>query len=238
MHTHNRHLKKVLWKPAKQYFDGVTLFDELARTICDAECLPRKELYESWAFAKRVQRRLRGRRIVDLACGHGLVAHICSLLDPGFEEAVAVDQAIPKNAPRLKSVLASRWPRLQVAYVECPLEEFALRKSDVVVSAHACGELTDLVIERALGAGASLAVLPCCHQRAAPIGLEGWMASDAARDVMRAQRLLGAGYEVRTSSISREITPKNRVLIGWRRADYGSGQRADHCHQSGTRSRK
>ena len=85
-----------------------------------------------------------------------------------------------------------------------------------MVSAHACGALTDLVIERAIAAGASLAVLPCCHQRAAPTGLEGWMASDVARDVMRAQRLLGAGYQVHTSTISREITPKNRVLVGRR----------------------
>ena len=214
---HNRHLKKRLWKPSKQYFDGVTLFDELARTVCDAECLPRKELYESWALASRVRRRLRGQRIVDLACGHGLVAHVCSLLDAGFEEAVAVDRAIPKSAARISSVLTARWPRLRVAYVECRLEEFALRKNDVVVSAHACGALTDLVIERAIGAGASLAVLPCCHQRAEPTGLEQWMDWDVARDVMRAQRLREAGYEIHASLISRQITPKNRVLVGRRR---------------------
>jgi len=211
---HDRHLKKILWRPAKQYFDGVTLFDEVARMVCDAECLPRKELYESWGLATRVRRRLRGRRIVDLACGHGLVAHLCSLLDPGFEEAVAVDRAIPKNATRLSSVLTARWPRLRVAYTECRLEEFALGKDDVVVSAHACGVLTDVVIERAIEAGASLAVLPCCHQRAARTGLEGWIASDVARDVMRAQRLMEAGYAVHTSTIAREITPKNRILIG------------------------
>jgi hypothetical protein len=215
---HNRRLKKRLWKPSKKYFDGVTLFDELARTVCDAECLPRKELYESWALAGRVRRRLRGQRIVDLACGHGLVAHVCSLLDAGFDEAVAVDRIIPKSAPRLSGVLTARWPRLQVSYVECRLEEFELRPSDVVVSAHACGGLTDVVIEQAIAAGAALAVLPCCHRRAEPTGFEGWMEWDVARDVLRAQRLRQAGYEVHTSSIAREITPKNRVLIGWRRA--------------------
>jgi hypothetical protein len=215
---HDRHLKKKLWKPSKQYFDGVTLFDELARSVCDAECLPRKELYESWELATRVRRRLRGQRIVDLACGHGLVAHVCSVLDRGFEEAVAVDRAIPKNAQRLSGVLTARWPRLRVAYVESRLEDFELRKNDVVVSAHACGKLTDLVLERAIAAGASVAVLPCCHQQSVPTGLEGWMASDVARDVMRAQRLREAGYEVHTSVIPRDITPKNRVLVGRRRA--------------------
>jgi hypothetical protein len=101
--------------------------------------------------------------------------------------------------------------------VECRLEEFALRKDDVVVSAHACGGLTDLVIQRAIGAGAALAVLPCCHQRAEPTGFEGWMEWDVARDVVRAQHLRAAGYEVHTSVISAEITPKNRVLVGWPR---------------------
>ena len=211
---HDRHSKKTLWKASKQYFEGVTLFDELARTVCDAQCLRRKELYESWELAKRVRRHLRGRRIIDLACGHGLVAHVCSLLDRGFEEAVAVDRAIPKNASRLSGVLTSRWPRLRVTYVEGRLERFALRSDDVVVSAHACGKLTDLVIERAVAAGASVAVLPCCHKQAVSTGLEGWIAPDVAQDVMRAQRLRAAGYRVHTNVISHEITPKNRVLIG------------------------
>ena len=210
---HNRHSKKKLWKPSKQYFVGDTLFDELARAVCDAETLPRKELYESWELATRVRRRLRGRRIVDLACGHGLVAHICSLLDPKFEEALAVDRVIPKNARHLSDVLTARWQRLRVAYVECRLQDFELQEQDVVVSAHACGVLTDVVIERAVAVGASLAVLPCCHQKAAPTGLEGWMARDMAQDVMRAQRLTAAGYKVYTNEISLEITPKNRVLV-------------------------
>ena len=211
---HDRHSKKTLWKPSKRYFDGVTLFDELARTVCDAQCLRRKELYESWELAKRVRRHLRGRRVIDLACGHGLVAHICSLLDPGFDEAVAVDRVIPKSATRLSEVLTARWPRLPVIYVASRLEKFELHSDDVVVSAHACGRLTDLVIERAVAAGASVAVLPCCHRQDVPTGLEGWMEADVAQDVMRAERLRAAGYKVHTNIISREITPKNRVLIG------------------------
>lgn len=211
---HDPHLKKRLWRHSKTYFDGETLFDEVARTVCDAECLPRKELYESWELARRVQRRLRGTRVVDLACGHGLVAHLCLLLDRRFEEAVAVDRAMPKSAPRLANVLASRWPRLDVDYVECALEDFAIRPDDVVVSAHACGALTNVVIDRAITAGASIAVMPCCHQRTAPTGLEGWLDFDVALDVMRAQRLREAGYDVSTTMISREITPKNRILIG------------------------
>ena len=52
-------------------FTGETLFDRVARVVCEAECLPRKELYEAWEVARRVRRRMRGGRVVDLACGHG-----------------------------------------------------------------------------------------------------------------------------------------------------------------------
>jgi hypothetical protein len=62
-------------------FADPTLFDRLARAVCHAECLPRKELYESWEVARRARRRFRGGRIVDLACGHGLTAWIMLILD-------------------------------------------------------------------------------------------------------------------------------------------------------------
>ena len=43
-------------------FAGTTLFDALGRAVCEAECLPRRELYESWEVARRVRRRFRGGR--------------------------------------------------------------------------------------------------------------------------------------------------------------------------------
>ena len=62
-------------------FAADTLFDRLARAVCQAGCLPRKELYEAWETARRVRRLLRGGRVVDLAGGHGLLAHALLLLD-------------------------------------------------------------------------------------------------------------------------------------------------------------
>ena len=55
-------------------FEDDTLFDAVGRTICNAECLPRKELFESWEVARKVSRRVKGGPVVDLACGHGVVA--------------------------------------------------------------------------------------------------------------------------------------------------------------------
>ena len=43
-------------------FPGKSLFDRIARAVCEAGCLPRKELYEAWEVARRVRRRIRARQ--------------------------------------------------------------------------------------------------------------------------------------------------------------------------------
>jgi len=64
---------------------------------------------------------------------------------------------------------------------------------DVVVSAHACGALTERVLEAAMAAGAPVAVLPCCHdlERCDTGGLSGWI--DGALAVDDPQAVAEAG---------------------------------------------
>jgi hypothetical protein len=199
-------------------FAGDALFDRVARAVCRADCLPRKELYESWEVARRVRRRFRGGRVVDLASGHGLVAQLLVLLDDTSVAALAVDRRVPPSAAKLARALADEWPRLEgrVAYVEAPLASVALTAADVVVSAHACGALTDEVLALAVAARARVAVLPCCHDAATcdDGALGGWLDVATAIDVTRAARLRAAGYAVRTQTIPRAITEKNRLLLG------------------------
>jgi len=210
--SHNRLTEKLL-----PQFAGETLFEAIARAACRAGCLPRKELYEAWEVARRVRRRFRGRRIVDLACGHGLLAQILLLLDNSSPEALAVDLSIPKSAATLAASLSEAWPRLQgrVHFLETDLRNVPLHPDDLVVSAHACGGLTDLVLERAAGVGACVAVLPCCHNlKGADLGgLEGWLEGPLAMDATRVARLRGQGYRVFTQVIPGDITPKNRLLL-------------------------
>src|ERR671912_746023 len=79
-------------------FSGATLFDRIARAVCEAGCLPRKELYEAWEVARRTRRLFRGGRIVDLAAGHGLLAQIMLLLDDTSPSAIAADPPPPPAA--------------------------------------------------------------------------------------------------------------------------------------------
>lgn len=198
-------------------FGGDTLFDAIARAVCHAGCLPRKELYEAWEVARRVRRRFRGGRIVDLACGHGLLAQILLILDDSSPMALAVDRRIPKSAATLTESLNAVWPRLKdrIRFVESDIGDVTLNGNDVVVSAHACGGLTDVILDRALEAGAIVAVLPCCHNlKGGDLGgLEGWLDGPLAMDAARAARLRSLGYRVFTQLIPEDITPKNRLLM-------------------------
>jgi hypothetical protein len=198
-------------------FPGNTLFDRLARAICHAGCLPRKELYEAWEVARRVRRLFRGRRIIDLAGGHGVLAHAMLLLDDSSPDALVADIKLPASHMKLHHALVAAWPRLnrRVTFLEANLECVPIDEGDVVVSSHACGRLTDIVLDRAAAARARVAVLPCCHDLgdSAARHLSGWLDGALAIDIERAVRLRQQGYRIWLQTIPASITPKNRLLI-------------------------
>ncbi|HXT71579.1 MAG TPA: methyltransferase [Vicinamibacterales bacterium] len=198
-------------------FSRSTLFDRIGRALCDAGCLPRKELYESWEVARRARRLFRGGRVVDVAGGHGLLAHVMLLLDDTSGSAVVVDPARPSSAEAIHDTLVQAWPRLKgrVSYDTGDVGSFAFRKDDVVVSCHACGALTDRIIDAAAAARVRMAILPCCHDvDTCDAGdLTGWMDAALAIDAVRVMRLRERGYRVRTQVIPAGITPKNRLIL-------------------------
>ena len=203
---------------AAAHFTGDTLFDRVARTVCEAGCLPRKELYESWELARRTRRRFRGGRVVDLACGHGLVAQLLVLLDDTSPTALALDRRLPPSAAKVAAALERQWPRLagRTTFEEGAIANVVLGPTDLVVSAHACGALTDDVLSLAMAARARVVVLPCCHDEDTCDrgGVEGWVDGPLAIDMTRAARLAANGYAVHTQVIPAAITPKNRLLFG------------------------
>jgi hypothetical protein len=211
-------------------FPGESLFDRIGRAVCHAGCLPRKELFEAWETARRVRRLFRGGRIVDLAAGHGLLGQLMLILDGTSPGAVLSDVVVPPSAMTLHRALVEQWPRLadRVAFAAGPLKAIDIFPDDVVVSIHACGALTDLVLDRAIAARARVAVVPCCHDAAVcdTGGLSGWVDEALAIDTVRAQRLANERYRVWTQRIPADITPKNRLLIG-APAETASGSHAE-----------
>jgi Methyltransferase domain len=217
--VHDRSSRKKLTSASAVAFAGTTLFDHVARVVCSAEAVPRKELYESWQMATRVRRHLQcgqGGRIVDLACGHGLLGMLCLLLDDKATASVGIDRRIPPSAHAMSAVFTTAFPRFagRVSTIEADIATASLTANDVVVSAHACGPLTDTVIAAAIDVGAAVAVMPCCHREGIVAhALRGWMDNALAQDAARAVRLSADGRKVWTTTIDDDVTEKNRVLL-------------------------
>lgn len=198
-------------------FIGDTLFAKLARTVCRAECLPRKELFETWEVAKRIRRRFRGGPIFDFGAGHGLLAWTLLLLDDSSNIAYCVDPARAPSFDTLSRCLIERWPHLagRALYLSEDAAEVEIEPGALLVSAHACGTLADVILGRAISGSHRVAVLTCCHDRnrCDTGGLEGWLPIGLAVDATRVARLRGAGFVVHTTTIPQEITPMNRLLL-------------------------
>lgn len=217
----------MTWSPASKTrltpydlgrFPGSSLFDRVARAVCGAGCLPRKELYEAWEMARRVRRLVRGGAVFDVAGGHGLLAHLLLLLDDTSPVATVVDPAPPPSAVRIHQALVEAWPRLEarIVYQAGEFAPAAVPPGALVASCHACGALTDRILEGAVAARAHVAVLPCCHdaETCDPGVLGGWLDVATAIDAVRATTLAARGYRVSTLLIPATITPKNRLLVG------------------------
>ena len=169
-------------------------------------------------MARRVRRLFRGGRIVDVAGGHGLLAQALLILDDSSASALVVDPKLPQSAAKLHEAVTREWPRLagRVTFDAGRTGSVLVRPDDVVVSCHACGPLTDEVLALAVAARARVAVLPCCHDVRGfqASTLNAWLEPALAIDVARAARLEAGGYRVWTQTIPKDITPKNRLLLG------------------------
>jgi hypothetical protein len=124
---------------------------------------------------------------------------------------------LPTSCARLHDRLSRAWPQLRsrVTFEARSLDAIELHAGDVVVSSHACGALSDLVIDRAIAVRARVAVLPCCHafKQNDQGALSGWVDGALAIDVMRVVKLQQNGYHVRTQTIPASVTPENRLLL-------------------------
>ena len=212
-----------------RHFAGETTFHQVARAVCTADAaIARKELPECWAMASRVHDEFwrsaePPRRVVDVAAGHGLLGYfllaLCCQARTPLPVVYAVDERMPASACKLRDAFGEAFPRLraQHRYIVGDARDVEATSDTVVAGLHACGGLSDIVIDVALQGSSALALVPCCHSTkqshdeaaAAKVGL------DEAIDAARARRLAAAGWDVERDVLCpREITPKNGLILG------------------------
>ena len=212
-----------------RHFAGDSTFHQVARAVCTADAaIARKELPECWAMATRIHDEFwrsasePPRRVVDVAAGHGLlgwfILALCIQVRTPLPVVYAVDERMPASAGKLRDAFGEAFPRLraQHRYVVGDARDVVAAGDTPVCGLHACGGLSDIVIDVALEGSSALALVPCCHSTkqlhdeaaAAKVGL------DEAIDAARARRLKAAGWAVERDTLcSREITPKNGLIL-------------------------
>lgn len=222
------------------------LFAKVAAAVCSAEVLPRKELFETWEVASRIDNAFpNATRVADLAAGHGLLGWMLLILASASgrpRSAVCVDMVMPPSADTLRDVVTSAWPDLRdrMHYVEGGLQYVQADPGVLLTSVHACGPLTDMVLERAVVGNAPVAVMPCCHSmRKQPMppepGLTPEQFEQRAReighvqaiDTARIRALEGFGYRVEEATCDPEVTPYNRLIMAQPAAAGGGSGRSE-----------
>ncbi|GMH72086.1 hypothetical protein TL16_g05826 [Triparma laevis f. inornata] len=99
----------------------------------------------------------------------------------------------------------------------------------ITLALHACGSLTDAVIAKATTSSATsssasatsrLALMPCCpppsNSLQIPLGIKRLYGNREASDIERCYVLKAKGYHVDFTSIPKEITVMNRIIIAER----------------------
>jgi len=206
---------------AADHFTGDALPDKLVRALAAADFLPVKEVLECAELFARIRKRTRAPFVADLCCGHGLLGVLFAIFEKDVDHVLLIDRVAQPSRDRLVEIIAPVAPwaaeKIEVRTARIRLEDDWIEPGMSVVSAHACGTLSDLCIDVALAARGPIALLPCCYPKracAAPQAVQSALGFETAYDVHRTYRIEAAGYRSWWAEIPPAITPMNRVIFG------------------------
>ena len=166
--------------------------------------IPQKEWEEAMWFGEQVYRVVGHQdRVHDLCAGNGLAGLYWS--HRGWADEVQHYDIRPN----------AHYPGPTAQYHVQDIYHLHLLSPGLVLSVHACGALTDRVIDQATRERNPFAVVPCCHEKhQIPIDGIGYFDLADAVDVIRMYRAQECGYRVVARRLPKSVTEKNRILIG------------------------
>lgn len=205
---------------AARHFPSASLQDKLVRQIGQQRALPIKEILECGELFERVRHKLRSPVVADLCCGHGLLGILFAIFERRVERVLLLDPRQPPSHQKLLqcALRVAPWIEDKITYrrqaITAP--DLRLPQGASIVSAHACGSLSDHCLDLAIASRGAVAVMPCCYpQRAcpAPRSLQQALGLETAFDIDRTYRLEAAGFTTHWTSIPAVITPMHRIII-------------------------
>ncbi len=204
-----------------ELFNRDNLQNKFATAILRDSIIPPKELLECCEFFERIRKTVKNDTMVDLCCGHGLLGILFAMFEKKVNKVILVDKTEPPSRKELFNTAKKLAPWIENKI--CNLKEKIkpdaawISEGTSIISAHACGELTDLCIETAIIHKGNIALLPCCYPKRncpSPQILHKEFGLKAAWDIHRTYKLENSGYLVRWTNIPEEITPMNRIITG------------------------
>ena len=206
-----------------KYFQTDSLQDTFLREIASTKLLSIKEVLESFEFFSRIRKSTKTQLMADLCCGHGLLGILFAMFERTVDRVLLVDKSANPNRSKLLAIAeqVAPWVGQKIENHVSTIETNAdwIVPGCAIVSAHACGVLSDLCIDIAIETGGPIAILPCCYPRSkcpAPLALQTRFGPETAFDIDRTYRLEAAGFQVRWAEIPPVITPMNRILYARR----------------------
>lgn len=98
-------------------------------------------------------------------------------------------------------------------------------QNGLITAMHACGALTDRVLLLAAKYSLHVAVVPCCHNKDtkglsilsidATARLSPYFSPREYTDLFRVLYMVQQGYRIEVRALPREVTDKNRIIIGF-----------------------
>jgi len=172
-----------------------------------------KEIFEAYAFNTIVSTYLTEyKHIVECCAGNGLAGLLFA--DKG-KKVTHIDIKKNNQYDHVRSAL-NKNNLIDSTYIQQSIYNF-IPQGDAYISIHACGELTDKIIEHAIAMRKPFAVVPCCHSSSMHLSediLKHFLHKDEAIDALRIYYAQSREYTMIVKSMPTYITKKNKILIG------------------------
>lgn len=176
-----------------------------------------KEVRESFNFVEVIKKKIQsGNIVLELCCGHGLIGQI--LIQKHLVKSVIQICNIETKSHQLLELINNSFSDIYFYNWDIYEKENEILKFDydAVIACHACGGLTDKVIDFAIKKDKNIFVCPCCYHYNLPkelVKIYSQFGSNGV-NIYRISKLMLSGYNTSVRELKSNITPLNKVIIG------------------------
>ncbi len=190
--------------------------------ICKETGIKSKHLRKAEIFYQEIAPYFSGKRIVDICSGNGLLGWYFLLQMPSIQVLSIDIKQTRKNKylkERILRVYSGITDRFHCLNADINNTQLKLENSDFIVSMHACGHLSDRVIEIALENHLPFSIVPCCYEpdrhvlKPANYSLPQGISREEIVDHLRVRYIEEKGRECICKTIKDFPSPKNRLIV-------------------------